>query len=50
MWQALKNHAIKSLSKGARYERAVQEIEGMIKRRYLHKMVQRFNERRNMQS
>ncbi len=50
MWQALKNHAIKSHSKGAKYERAVQEIEGMIKRRYLHKMVKRFNERRNMQS
>jgi len=50
VWQALKNHAIKSLSKSVRHENAVQEIQSMVKRRYLHKMIQTFNQRRAMQS
>lgn len=50
VWQALKNHAIKSLSKSVRHESAIQEIHSIIKRRYLHKMIHIFNHRRAMQS
>lgn len=50
VWQALKNHTIKSLSKSARHEKAVQEIQDMVKRKYLHKMIHKFNQRRTMQS
>ena len=50
VWQALKNHTIKSLSKSVRHEKAVQEIQDMVKRKYLHKMIHKFNQRRTMQS
>jgi hypothetical protein len=50
VWQALKNYTIKSLSKSVRHEKAVQEIQDMVKRKYLNKMIHKFNQRRTMQS
>jgi hypothetical protein len=43
VWQALKNHAIKKHAAREINEQAVSQIQAMIKRRFLHKMIEAYN-------